>query len=328
MNTAPRVLIRVEGGGAIGLGHLTRCLALAAALRKQGAQVHFLTQTTEPKLLDKIKAAGCTVSRAPAGSDAAFLIKRARTLGSSAVVTDSYTLPRDYHRCVRKAGLRVLAIVDSAAQPHDADLVLNQNLGAHGVDLSGPKYALLRPSFIRARGNAKPKGRPRILIMMGGSDPRQVTTQALKALDGLENEFRIDVVAGAGYGRISELAASVKKASHQTRLHHDPSGIARLMSRATIAISAAGSACWELACLGVPAVLLVLAENQEVVAAGLERAGFALSLGKASPFPMADLRSAVSELLTDRARLIKMGAAGRRLVDGEGAGRVADALLA
>jgi spore coat polysaccharide biosynthesis predicted glycosyltransferase SpsG len=227
-----------------------------------------------------------------------------------------------------------------ADRPHAriaADLVIDQRIGARASDyaadettrfLLGPRYALLRPSFADGRRRRPPRNAPpHVLIMMGGSDPRGATFEVLEAIDSLPAHFAVDVVAGVAQRRLPRLAAAVGAARHPARLHHDPKDVASVMARATVAVSAAGGTCWELACLGVPTLILVAADNQGPNAAGLAHSGFALSLGSIAPFPGRRVRSSVATLLGDRRRLRRMSAAGRRLVDGRGAQRAARAVL-
>jgi UDP-2,4-diacetamido-2,4,6-trideoxy-beta-L-altropyranose hydrolase len=332
-----RVLIRADGGAGIGLGHVTRCLALAGALRAKGAEVTFLTSGDDDGVLAKIKAAGCGVETLPKGGDEddaiAYLLKRAAK--PDLVVLDSYRVELKHQLALKTAGLKLLAFDDSGAGRFAADFVLNSSLAARAGNYSldagarlliGPNYALLRPEFLAA-AERPPEAGTRLLVTMGGSDPAGLTREVWRLLDALPGEFSLDLLVGAAYPDPGALKKHVSSARHPTVVHHDPADVPGLMRRAAFAVSAAGGTCWELACLGVPAVLLVTADNQRGVADGLRAAGFAVSLGAARPFPAGELRAAVASLLTDGPRRAAMAAAGRKLVDGKGAGRVAEAVL-
>jgi spore coat polysaccharide biosynthesis predicted glycosyltransferase SpsG len=94
------------------------------------------------------------------------------------------------------------------------------------------------------------------------------------------------------------------------------------MASADLALTAAGSTCWELACLGVPALVVETADNQRWVAAVLAAAGAVERCGRWGDQDPSELAERVAALLADRVRLTAMGTAGRRLVDGRGADRV------
>lgn len=342
-----RVVVRADGGPWVGLGHVTRCLALAERLRERGAAVEFLTRTGEGKVLAKIEAAGCAAGAlrpGPAGpQDVQALVAEVRRSGARAVVldlaTDSRHLMEEYQQTVKaETGARLLVIDDLARGRFTADVVLNQNIGfgaaqyqvePHTRLLLGPRYALLRRTFNRIASLPRAAGGSRrVLVMMGGADPDNLTAEMLAALDPLPQDFSVDAVVGAAFRHLDALAAVAEKMAHPVELHHDPVDLPALMGCAWLAVSGGGSTCWELAYLGVPPVLLVLDETQERVAVGLAAAGFAVALPPAPPLAAEALRAAVAGLLADPERRGRMAARGPALVDGAGADRVASEVLA
>jgi RimJ/RimL family protein N-acetyltransferase len=102
--------------------------------------------------------------------------------------------------------------------------------------------------------------------------------------------------------------------------------MARHMAWADLAICAGGSTCLELACLGVPALLVVIAENQLAPAAALERRGIARIVARHVRFNTHAAARAIAELCRDAAARAEMSRRGRELVDGHGAQRVVRAL--
>jgi UDP-2,4-diacetamido-2,4,6-trideoxy-beta-L-altropyranose hydrolase len=338
--TSPLVLIRADGGHAVGLGHLMRCLSLSAALRRAGARVVFVTRSRERAVLRKIRSSGCGVIKIPRElpwlDDARRLRDAARDLNARAVVADSYFIDARYLAVLEGARSRLLVVHDGPGGRFAADFVLNQNAGAASARyrggrtrfLLGPRYALLRPAFAAARERGERAGNlPRMLVMMGGSDAGGLTLKALAALDRLPARFALDVVAGAAYDGLAELRRAAASASHAVKVHHDPADLVGLMRRAALAVTPASTTSYELACLGTPAVLLQDLDNQRSIVKGLSRAGCAAGAGVAVPFPSAALRRVAGRLLEDRPRRERMSRAGRRLVDGAGAARVASLLL-
>jgi RimJ/RimL family protein N-acetyltransferase len=99
-----------------------------------------------------------------------------------------------------------------------------------------------------------------------------------------------------------------------------------LMAWADAGVSAAGSTCWEMAFMRLPLILIVTAENQTGIAAGLDEAGCAVNLGWFGQVSESDLADNVSELLFDEKRRGKMSEAGSKIVDGRGADRVIETL--
>jgi spore coat polysaccharide biosynthesis predicted glycosyltransferase SpsG len=102
--------------------------------------------------------------------------------------------------------------------------------------------------------------------------------------------------------------------------------MAPLMSWADIAVTGAGSTCWELACLGVPALSLVIAENQRSIAEELGAAGIVVNLGWHADVAVERIATSVDGLVYSSFRRLRMSQQGRALVDGKGAARVASVL--
>ena len=93
-----------------------------------------------------------------------------------------------------------------------------------------------------------------------------------------------------------------------------------------LAIAGGGSICWELSHMGLPAVLMVMADNQRPIALDLDLRGVARRVGEGDSCSTDELAQCVSELAADPAARSAMGSAGRSLIDGLGAQRVASAL--
>jgi len=335
-----RVVVRADGGAAVGMGHVTRCLALAERLTERGATVTFVTRADTPAVVSRIAGQGCEVVALPGrrdrGADLDALLGRAAAIGARAAVVDVHGFEAAGQAALRAAGLRLTMVDDLGRARFVADVVLNQNLGARAEAyevepytrlLLGPRYAMLRRAFV-GRAAAPAGIRPRVLVTMGGGDADNVTLRALRAADALAADFVMDVVLGPAFPHDEAVSAAVERARHPVVIHRDLPDLAGLMAGATLALSAAGSTCWELAHLGVPALLLTLADNQAGIAAGLDAAGFAISLGQAERLSGPALRDALAELLADPDRRARMSAIGRRLVDGDGAARVAAEVMA
>jgi UDP-2,4-diacetamido-2,4,6-trideoxy-beta-L-altropyranose hydrolase len=334
-----RVVVRADGGAALGMGHVMRCLALAERLGERGAAVTFLTRE-EPAALARIAAHGCEVVALPpredGAADVAAVLERAAASGARAAVVDLQGFPGEAQARIRAAGLRLTVLDDMGGRGFEADVVLNPNVDArrdayavapHTRLLLGPRYALLRRAFVE-RAAAPPAAGARLLITMGGGDADNGTLRALQEADGLDAHVTLDVLLGAAFPHGETVETAARRARHPVRIHPDPRDPAALMAAATVALSAAGTTCLELAHLGVPAVLLVLADNQAGNAAGLARAGCAVSLGDAGRLSGPALREKLGALLSDPERRARMGALGRELVDGAGAARVAAEVLA
>ena len=340
----PPLLVRADANPAMGSGHVMRCLALAQAWGGRGGPVWFLSRCNNATLQQRIQAAGAEfLSLSPDASvhlDIQSTLTLLAELKAAYVVLDGYDFDSDYQRAVRAGGCRLLVIDDTVRLTHyDADILLNQNLGAaqlkydcnsDAVVLLGPEYALLRREFIfwRSRLHTVPETARKILVTLGGSDPDNVTLNVIRALRRLEiTRLQIRVVAGPANPHIEELRDAAAAFPGRLELLSAVSDMAPLMAWADLAITAAGSTCWELACLGLPAVSLVIAENQRGIAEELGAAGVVFNLGWHAEVSAERLANAVDGLLFSSFRRLRMSQKGRALVDGKGAERVVSALL-
>lgn len=213
------------------------------------------------------------------------------------LVVDHYALDARWERAMRARCRRLMVIDDLADRFHDCDLLLDQNLGRHTDDyaelvpsgckvLVGTAYALLRPEFARLRAASlvrrKTARLQHLLISMGGVDKDNTTGAVLLALQpaDLPSDCHITVVIGAHAPHLTAVKALSAQMLWRTEVLVNVQDMASLMADSDLAIGAAGTTSWERCCLGLPAVLLILAENQWLGANALESAGAALLLGK------------------------------------------------
>jgi UDP-2,4-diacetamido-2,4,6-trideoxy-beta-L-altropyranose hydrolase len=264
----------------------------------------------------------------------------AREHAAEWVVVDGYQFGKDYQKTLKAAGFKILFLDDYGhAEHYCADVVLNQNASADESAyenresytrlLLGPQFCLLRREF-----NAWREWRReialvghRVLVTMGGSDPENFTERAIATLNLIEDdELEATVVVGGTNARSELLEEIVAKGKRKISLRRDVSNMAQLMAWADVAISAAGTTCWEMCLMGLPAILVDLAENQTPVARALDRQGCAKHLGGSSEVSSGMLAEALGKLLSCEKNRRAMSLRCRELVDGHGASRVVSVL--
>lgn len=334
-----------------------RCLTLADAVRRRGGRATFVCRSHVGHLGDRIAAAGHGLhlispsdgttqqdTDTALQEDVAATTAALAAVGCDWLVVDHYSLGADWHRAVRPPLARVMVIDDLADRAHACDLLLDQNLGRVAVDydglvpdaakrLIGPRYALLRPDFSAARvdslvGRAARGGQVRdVLIAMGGTDPDNASGAVLKTLAPLLRSLRVTVVLGSGAPHLDQVRTALSDLGSEARLLTDVSDMARLMVQADLAIGAAGGTSWERCCLGLPALVLVLADNQRGGAAALDRAGAAILCGDLRQDDWRARLTAAFSACLDATHLTSLSQAAAGLVDGEGADRVAAAMV-
>ncbi len=339
-----QVLIRTDASVAIGSGHVMRCLTLADGLREKGATVSFVCRQAPGHLCDVIAAAGFVVHRLPVADSSAQwrddATQTAAAMGKGAAVdwliVDHYGLDRSWESAMRPSARNILVIDDLADRAHACDVLLDQNyctdldrrydslVPDSCTKLLGPRFALLRSEFVSARPDA-PRDVAvvrRVLVFLSGADPANVTGRVLAALDAVaEPEVEVDIVVGANGRHIDVLTAYCAKLPGR-RLHVQTARMAALLAEADVAIGGGGSTSWERACLGVPSLVIGLAQNQLAIAEALAQSGAQLYLGRVEELEDAALRDAISVLLANRQLRNALARAVFSITDGRGVGRV------
>ena len=336
MTAKPTAVIRFDASPVIGGGHAMRSGALASALAGEGW--HTVCATTEETIETVPGALRPFDDVLRLGADEAGEVDEIAVRVASpceAVVIDHYGRDRVYDRSCRRVASCVTVIEDRPEALHDCDILVNPSMERVGTPpddavrdtLYGPRYALLRPGFREARARAGPDRDPgSLLLLCGFADEQNLTERLFDALDGAPGVQTVNVVLGAANTHRERVRRRLRCAAVPAHLHVNPSRHTDLMGRASLAVTAAGSTCWELACLGVPMVTVVTAANQVSVERTLREAGASATAGAVDDALDARLRERVVALMADDARRCRMAERGRSLVDGYGATRVARAI--
>ncbi|MDL0434108.1 UDP-2,4-diacetamido-2,4,6-trideoxy-beta-L-altropyranose hydrolase, partial [Marinobacter sp. TBZ242] len=253
------------------------------------------------------------------------------------LIVDHYALDACWERVVLPQDTRLLAIDDLADRAHKADILLDQNLGRAEKDygkliaarcrcLIGPRYALLRPEFAELREASLNRRREpfepkRLLISLGGIDKNNATGAVLEALKscGLPADCLVTVIMGASAPWLDSVRAKAGELPWHCDVVVNVTDMAERMSQADLAIGAAGSTSWERCCLGVPTLMMELAENQKGIAKALHQAGAAYNVGKP------DSVNRLPDIWEKHVRpktLAQMSHIASRLVDGNGSTRL------
>ena len=345
------VVFRADASLQIGTGHVMRCLTLAHALKANGTECLFICRAHDGNLIDFIRESGFETKElpmvgkmtgtshadwlgAPWNIDATQTFDAISGMTVEWLIVDHYALDVSWETLLRPHCTKIMVIDDLADRRHDCDLLLDQNLGRDASDYTGltptdcelcigPHFALLRPEFAELRAfslhrRTDPQLR-QILITMGGVDQDNATGAVLNALatSPLPANAQITVVMGPHAPWLSDMKSTALKMPWPTKVKVGVKDMAQLMADSDLAIGAAGSTSWERCCLGLPSLMLVLADNQKMVAYALQRHGAAikveLSEEGALPIPSSN-------------ELVELSIAARMLVDDLGTAHLLDAM--
>jgi spore coat polysaccharide biosynthesis predicted glycosyltransferase SpsG/CMP-N-acetylneuraminic acid synthetase len=330
---APRVLFRADGGARLGMGHVFRSLAIANALRERAhAEVAFLMRSDLPDGIRTVKGHGYEVLEFDAG-DVADVLYRVRDFAPSILVNDLQTLPADYLRALSHLDTTTVNLVDTPGDLETTEtyeqLIVSVMKGERETPdgfYAGPEYAILREQFLGRPKVVRERART-LLLSFGGSDPQGLTVQATRALASLPPEIEIVAVAGPAFAFHRELESTLAPTPGRVRVVHD-GHIAELMLEADVMVGSGGMSVYEIAALGTPGVILAQNAREDERMREFARHGTVVYLGLGTDIAEETLREAVRGLLEDADARRAMSARGRALVDGRGAVRVADEVLA
>lgn len=323
----------MDGGAAVGLGHVARALALAEEAAARGLRPRFALNDDAAARAFVRERGFADVAVAPPTLDeeVRFL---ADAVGDGPLITDLRGKDPSFYRRLREAGVWTCA-VDDMGEAITAHVVVNGGAapGFARYDelwppqrfLVGTAYIPLPPAFAQEPAAADDPARARLLVTFGGSDADDYARRALAALASLE-PLDVELALGPAYRHVDEARALAAEGPHRVSVHAPAADMLPLYRRARLALAAGGITQYELLSCGVPTVSIPHVAREEAECAAFAEAG------AVATFPPAELAAGgaaleeVRRLWGDARRRRAMAEAGRRLVDGRGAARVLDAI--
>lgn len=359
------VVVRTDSSALIGTGHLVRCLTLAEHLRETGWHVDFVCRDLPGNLIDVLRERGFDVAVLPSPVNSSgrseipnesyddwlgvpweqdvretLSAVNARYVRPDWLIVDHYALDRRWEEQLAEHVGALFVIDDLANRPHSCRVLLDHNLNAQGEAryanlvppncrlLCGPAYALLRPEFHRvAQGMRERDGRVRrILIFFGGVDATGETLKACEAVMALSGAvLEADVVVGIANPHSEQIRVMCGRDSRFS-FHGQVCNMAELMAAADLAIGAGGTTSWERAFLGLPTIVIPVAENQLPGSEALAAAGAVWNLGFHTGITSGEIARVLKAVMADPEEVRRRSRASRQLVDGGGVQRVAAVL--
>lgn len=348
------VVIRADANSKIGMGHVMRCLSVADALVKRGEEVLFVTadDTPVPLLTKKgipyrvlhtdyadmeaeLPKLWNALSELPQGSGAALLQR------NTSILVDSYYVTEKYLAAL-KSRITTIYMDDIYAFSYPVDMLINYNIYGEEMGyekdaafadtklLLGTEYVPLREEFSAAE-QQRTAANCGILITTGGSDSfnlaGQLLMEAMKYDALKEKEYH--VVSGRLNPHIGELQDLAQK-HENIHIHCNVTNMAELMAESKVALSAGGSTLYELCAIGVPVIAFSFAENQERLVQTFVKRGIAQYGGNYRTDGNKMIQNTIAgleTLLEDENLRTEYRKKARTLVDGKGAGRIAEAIL-
>ncbi len=325
--------IRADADPGKGMGHIMRALCLAQGAKTHGWEVALYTCCQIKELLARFENEGIIINHLQDPFDLDPIKRMLKEKETDWVVLDGYDFDSGYQKAVKSMGHNLAVMDDYVHLDHYyADLIINQNFGAERLSypaepytkfLLGTKYVLLRSEFLRYEGHKKhiPVIARKVLVSMGGADEGNVSLKVLDAIERINSPLEVKIVLGAANPHHELIGDRAAKSNHRVTIHKDVLDMAPLMAWADVAVSAGGTTMWELAFMGVPAILIIVASNQENVVNALASEGLP-SAGWADHVDEASIKELLLDLLNDKNRRHYLSDKGKKMIDGQGAARL------
>lgn len=340
MTRAP-ILFRVDGTRTHGWESFWRCLTYAAGLQRRRRPTYFLSRLEPADLAQYIRRGSNEWVEASydigSALDLEETIAEVRRLSPAAIIVDSTEADETYLGALRETGVLVLSIDHVAQARFPSQIVVNPLLGpclesfehVPGTQLLlGTRYALVRPEIRRLRPlrSQEPVQPFRALIALGDDDRHLQTAELARLLLGTPRIGRVDVAVRPHHPDLANLQALIEASGNRLEVATETSELAARLTRCHFAITGGNGLSLELACMGIPQLVIVQDERHWPTAQRLEEEGTAVCLGWYETTSAVTIREAVASLLDDPLERQAMSRCGRQLIDGRGPDRLVTAL--
>lgn len=337
------IVFRTDANSNIGYGHLTRCRVLAQALTKSKVPCILVGPNKNILTDDDFKVFISTYEKKWANpeEDSAFVKHIVKKYSAKGVVLDDYRITESYQASLRKSNIKFLKFEAKTDASLWADLIINTNPAVKKSSytgyiynkkvqfLLGPEYALLREQF----SNLDPRGPinkiKNILVTFGGGNDRGAILFSLSALlQSKDLSTQIVIISGQGNPNNSLITKWIEReGDSRVNLKINPKNIPQIFLKADIAIMAGGTSTYEAACVGLPMLIMTIADNQLEQARAWNRLGAAKYVGAFGKVSKQDLINSFFEISSQIELVNNMSSLGSSLVDGYGADRVANVII-
>ncbi|MFR1380456.1 MAG: UDP-2,4-diacetamido-2,4,6-trideoxy-beta-L-altropyranose hydrolase [Clostridium neonatale] len=274
-----KIFIRADGGKSIGMGHVMRMLVLAYKLRKKNQVIFICRNDIDRKYeagINIIEENEFEVLKIEDENVINDILVLQREYKADIIITDSYEVNKDYFNSL-KSHFKLTGYVDDINKCYmNVDFIINQNINAKYLDYSkttkentrmflGPQYCMLREEFKIACNEKQEKDSVEdILLTLGGMDDNNNTMKVLNNIKGLKQKIHV-VLGNAFDDNVKRQVYNFSK-EYKNIYQYENANMSELMRKCDIAISACGSTIYELCAMHVPAIGIIIADNQRSVA--------------------------------------------------------------
>ncbi len=322
------VIMWAEGGGKIGMGHISRCTVIGDQLRKNALNVVFWIND-DPAVKKRIKELGFSFKVISLDDPVSA---KQQALNRSVFVIDTKRLVSQVLDILRASGCGTVLLDNVTEARMHADVVIYPSAiyentlewrGFRGQQYFGGSYVPIADSFIKAKEVRKKLSAVHsrsVLVTMGGSDPNKLTDKVVAALLESETPLNINVVIGPSFSPDERLDAIEQQGHGTIKFIRNCPDLSTIMAESYIAITAFGTTLYELAYMGVPGIIISNYREDDRDMQAFRKLGTALPLGYHEDVTAESIRTAVGDIIADENMREMMSHCS--VIDGRGSDRI------
>jgi len=320
--------ILTESSNKIGTGHLIESLNLAGLAGKKGFNISFWVSRDSPKsVLKRIPFAYNQFSSLKEAKD---ILRR---ISCDAAVFNFRRIDNNVLRSFRKNGLKTLCIDELGGRRLDCDAIVNPLIvdkyyqypsrESYSRLYMGTDYLSMSSEFRKNRGRKNFSGKIKeVTVSMGGVDNSGTTLNLIDIMAEWRKEAIKNIIIGGGFRFSEEVRSKILSLKGMNfKIYHNIENIARLFTKSDVVFTAGGNTLYELACLGIPAIVLYEDEHERENGAAFQKLGFGICLGRGTATPTKKILAALGKF-DDPTLRKRHSARGMHVVDGNGADRI------
>jgi len=315
------ILFRTKGNHKQGMGDVMGSLAIAEAFREGNNQdkISFIIDN-DPEAIQEISARGYKINIV---ENIEQEISYFQNNHPDVIIVNMLKNDMVRLKLLKQNAKLLVTIDDSGTAAKLSDIRINPLYYTDDA-INDPRYIALGKEFICANKNSKiiKDKVETILITQGGSDTYGFTPKIINALNEIEESVHINVVVGPAFKNYKELYGVTNKSKRHFNLIHNAQNMCQLIQNADLAITGGGNTMFEIACLGVPAIVVCGDTFEEETADRMDKWGIVDNLGFGLNVSQKKILKKTRLLMKDTKKRSEMSINGRKRIDGRGAERV------
>ena len=264
-----KIIILTNGNHKIGMGHIYRSLNLVNTLNKEKYEIIFLTNNKFSKNIIS-KKNNCKYYRK---LNSKYMTTFLKSFSPDVVILDKLSETKSNIQFLQTF-CPIIAIDYTGKNKNQINYGINilyQKTGMKKNSISNFNYAILNNDFLKKKKSGINKKVKSIIVLQGGSDTYCFTPKIIDSFNKVDVNFEITVVLGGSFNCWKKLNTSIKNSNQKIKILNNVSTLAPIFKKFDLAVTAGGMTLLELACVGLPCLIICGEKFEEETANLLEK---------------------------------------------------------